>query len=74
MSRWAAALRFIGVGWYFAVCIVLGVLGGLWLSEKFHTGPILVVVGVLLGLAVAFFGLYRMLLPLIKDKNDKEDS
>ncbi len=74
MSRWAAALRFIGIGWYIGCCIVLGILGGLWLDNRFDTLPILTIVGLILGLIVAFYGLYRMLLPLIRDKQDREDS
>ena len=67
-------MRFIGVGWYIGSCIVLGVLGGLWLDNKFNTSPILVIVGLILGLVVAFYGMYQMLLPLIKNKQNKEDS
>ena len=73
MSRWVVALRFIGVGWYVGCCILLGVLGGLWLDNKFDTSPALVLVGLLLGLIVAFYGMYKMLLPLIKNKQNKED-
>jgi ATP synthase protein I len=74
MGRWEAALRFIGVGWFIGVSILLGVLGGLWLDKKFGTGPILVIVGLFLGLAVAFYGVYRMLLPLMRRRRDKENS
>jgi len=74
MGRWEAALRFIGVGWFIAISILLGVLGGLWLDNKFGTKPILVIVGLILGLVVAFYGVYRMLLPLMRSKRDKENS
>ncbi len=74
MSRWAAALRLVGVGWYIGVCIVLGVLGGLWLDNKFDTKPILVIVGLLLGITVAFYGVYRMILPNLNNKQDKGKS
>jgi len=74
MGRWEAALRFIGVGWFVGVSILLGVWGGLWLDEKFGTAPILVIVGLILGLVVAFYGVYRMLLPLMRSKRDKENS
>lgn len=74
MGRWEAALRFVGVGWFIGISILLGVLGGLWLDGKFGTEPILVIVGLILGLAVAFYGVYRMLLPLIRTKKDKEDN
>jgi len=74
MSRWAAALRFIGVGWFIGISILLGILGGLWLDRKFDTKPLFVIVGLILGLVVAFYGVYQMLLPLIKDKNNREDN
>lgn len=71
MGRWAAALRFIGVGWFVGISIFLGVWGGLWLDDKFGTSPILVIVGLLLGLFVAFYGVYRMLLPFVRNRQDK---
>jgi len=74
MSRWAAALRLVGVGWYIGVCIVLGVLGGLKLDEKFHTTPIMVIVGLILGVIVAFYGVYRMILPTINKRQNKGKS
>ncbi|GAG60170.1 unnamed protein product [marine sediment metagenome] len=74
MRRWGAALRFIGVGWFIGISIVGGVLVGLWLDSKFGTKPILVIVGLIFGLVVAFYGVYRMLLPLMRSKRDKENS
>ena len=74
MKRWVAALRFIGIGWYIGTCIVLGVIGGLWLDNKFNTRPVLVIIGLISGIIVAFTGVYRMLLPLIRNKENKEDS
>jgi ATP synthase protein I len=73
MSRWAAALRFIGVGWFVGICIVGGVLGGLWLDNKFGTKPILVILGLIFGLLVAFYGVYRMLLPIMRNKRNGEN-
>ncbi len=66
-------MRFIGVGWYIGSCIVLGVFGGLWLDNKFNTRPILVIAGLFLGLVIAFYGMYRMLVPLIKNKQNKKE-
>jgi len=74
MGRWEAALRFIGVGWFIAISILLGVLGGLWLDTKFGIAPVMLIVGLILGLVVAFYGVYRMLLPLMRNKRDKENS
>ncbi|MFC2016235.1 AtpZ/AtpI family protein [Chloroflexota bacterium] len=74
MKRWEAALRLIGIGWYIGICIVLGVLGGIWLDNKFNTTPVLVIVGLILGLVVAFYGVYRMILPNLNNKQDKGGS
>lgn len=70
MKRWVAALRLMGIGWYIGCCIVLGVVGGLWLDNKFNTKPILVIVGLILGIVVAFYGTYRMILPTISNKQN----
>ena len=71
MSRMIAALRLIGVGFFMGVSIVLGVTAGLWLDSRFDTSPILVIAGLLLGIAVAFYGVYQMLLPLIGSKRNE---
>ncbi len=62
------------MGWYIGACIVLGVIGGLWLDNKFNTNPILVIVGLILGVIVAFYGMYRMILPNIKKKQNRGKS
>ena len=74
MSRWVAALRLIGVGFFIGGSILLGVVVGLWLDSRLNTSPILVIVGLVLGIAVAFYGVYRMLLPFIGNKQGKESS
>ncbi|HJM36368.1 MAG: hypothetical protein CL877_04710 [Dehalococcoidales bacterium] len=71
MSRREMALRLLGMGWYVGICIVLGVFGGLWLDSKLHTRPVLVIIGLLLGIIVAFYGVYRMILPNINQKRSK---
>jgi len=74
MSRWVAALRLVGVGFFVAGSILLGVVGGLWLDNKLNSEPIGVIVGLLLGLIIAFYGVYRMVLPFMSNKRDKENS
>lgn len=74
MSRWVDALRLVGVGFFIGGSIVLGVVVGLWLDNKLNTSPILVIVGLVLGIVVAFLGVYQMLLPLIGNKQNKESS
>jgi ATP synthase protein I len=74
MVRWVAALRLVGVGFFIGGSILLGVFAGLWLDSRLNTSPILVIVGLFLGIVIAFYGVYRMLLPLIGKKQDKENS
>jgi len=59
------ALRLVGIGWYVALCIVFGVWLGVWLDGKFDTSPIITLIGLFLGLFVAFWGGYRMLMDVI---------
>ena len=73
MDRWAAALRLTGFGFYIAACILIGVLTGLWLDNKLDTGPWLMIGGLVVGLAIAVYGVYRMIRPLMDDKQDKEN-
>jgi ATP synthase protein I len=73
MGKWQSALRYVGLGWFVGICIAGGVLGGLWLDGEFHTRGLLVVVGLVAGVIVAFYGVYRMILPDIKNKQNKGD-
>lgn len=59
------ALRLVGIGWYVALCIALGVGGGAWLDRQFDLSPLLTMLGLFLGLLVAFWGGYRMLMDVI---------
>lgn len=47
--------RLLGMGFYIAICIVLGVVGGMQVDKALDTGKAFTVVGLLLGL---FFGLW----------------
>lgn len=68
MPKWALTMRLLGLGWYVAICVVLGVVGGLWLDKRFHTLPVFTLVGTVLGTVVAFYGVYKMVLPLVQDE------
>ncbi len=67
-----AALRVLGVGFFIGGSIVLGVLLGIWLDTKFNT-HLLWIAGLILGIVVAVWGVYQMLLPLMSNKRDKEN-
>ena len=73
MRRWEAALRLTGVGFFIGGSIALGVFGGHWLDSKLDTN-LFWIIGLILGIVVAFYGVYQMLLPLISNRRDKENS
>jgi F0F1-type ATP synthase assembly protein I len=63
----------VGVGWYMALSLLAGILGGLWLDNRFGTLPILTIIGLVLGSVLAFYGAYRMVLPLVGPDDDTKD-
>ena len=75
MNLWVLAVRLTGLGWYVALCIVFGVVGGLALDGLLETKPLFMLLGILLGSVVAFWGLYKMVQSLMnaaatQGKND----
>ena len=74
MDRRLAALGLAGVGFFVAGSIILGVLGGRWLDGKLNSEPVCLIVGLILGIVVAFYGVYTMLRPFIGGKGDKGNS
>ena len=74
MNRWVSALRLTGVGFYIGGCIAGGVYLGVWLDGKYQLSPLFILIGLGLGLFLAFYGTYRMLLSAIGRGNDEGDS
>ena len=74
IKRWRIALSLIGIGWRIGLSIIAGVLGGLWLDNTINTKPLFVIIGLILGIIVAVYGVYQMLIPLMNDRQDKEDA
>lgn len=68
------AVRLLGLGWYVAVCIVLGVLGGVWLDDRLGVTPLFTLLGVGFGLIVAAWGAYRMAAPLLNTNPMRKDN
>ena len=65
MGRLPPAVRLLGIGWYFALCIVIGIVGGVQLDRQVGKDHIFTLVGLFLGLILAFFGGYVMLLEVL---------
>jgi len=74
MKRWQAPLQLLGIGWFIALCIVMGVLGGIWLDGKTGAKPLWTILGLILGVVIAFTGAYRMIAPYINKKNNRKDN
>ena len=62
---WVIALRVTGLGWYVAACILLGVFGGLGLDHLVGTTPLFTFLGIILGSVLAFWGLYKLVQPVL---------
>ena len=76
-KRWAGAIRLIGIGWYIAACILLGTLGGRWVGHKVGgngSEVIFTILGLILGLILAFVGVYRMVKSTLTNDKDKGNS
>lgn len=67
MPLWALALRLTGLGWYVAACIIAGLGGGILLDRWLQTQVLFTLLGVVLGSATAFYGVYRLVRPLMGD-------
>ena len=74
---WVSAAQFTGLGWYAAAAILLPTLGGAWLDGRLGASPLFLLTGLLLGLAAAFYGAYRMAAEFLaggrKDGEDGEN-
>ncbi|MGP8079948.1 MAG: AtpZ/AtpI family protein [Dehalococcoidales bacterium] len=74
---WLPMLSLMGMGFYIAIAIILGIWGGHWLDGKMNTSPLWLIIGLFLGIAVAALGVYNMIKPFIqeakKPDNNKKD-
>ena len=72
MAWWGVALRLTGLGWYVAACVVLGVVGGLALDRLVGTRAVFTLIGTVLGSVAAFWGVYKMILPVLYGSKDQD--
>lgn len=70
MNRLIPALRLTGIGFFIGICIA----GGAFAGWKIGDGkPLFMIIGLLVGLVVAVYGVYRMIRPLMNNKQDREN-
>ena len=69
MDKWVPALKLTGIGFYVATCIVGGAFLGWWLGDK---QPLYIIIGLVAGLLIAGYGVYRMLRSLINEQKNQE--
>lgn len=74
MDKRMRVWRLVGLGWYIAACLVLGILAGIWLDQALHLAPVFVLIGLAVGLGAAFTGMYRMLVNVVKDQDTDKGS
>ena len=64
LIRQKDVLRLLGFGWYFATNLGIGIAGGYFLDRWLETQPVFLLLGLLLGTASGFYGMFKMLMPL----------
>lgn len=60
---------YIDLGMRFALTIILGVFGGMWLDGKIGTTPLFLILGFFLGATAGFWSLYKTI--YLKNPNNK---
>ncbi|MHB8104814.1 MAG: AtpZ/AtpI family protein [Dehalococcoidales bacterium] len=70
MNKWIPALRLTGIGFYIAICIVGGTLTGWWLGGK---KPLFMIIGLVAGLIIAIYGVYRMIRSVVNEQKNREN-
>ncbi len=74
MHKLPQTMRLMGLGWYVALSIIGGVVGGVLVDSWLNTEPIFTLVGLFGGLLLAFFGGYFLLMEAIgKGRGNRAD-
>jgi F0F1-type ATP synthase assembly protein I len=73
LTKIQPALGLLGIGWYFALSIVGGVGAGALVDDWLDTKPLFAMLGLAVGLAVAFWGGYKLLMRVMPKGNQGVD-
>ena len=64
------AFRLLGIGWYVALSIAGGTIGGVLLDGWLGLSPLFTLLGLGAGIALAVAGMYRMLGAVLSPSSD----
>ena len=73
MRGTAIALRLLGIGWFVALCISGGGIGGFWLDRWLGLSPLFTLLGLVAGVVLAVTGMYRMLMAVLSESQRSTD-
>ena len=71
-GRMGTVLRLVGIGWYVGLCIGGGGFGGLLLDNQLDRNPLFTLLGLGVGIALAVFGMFRMLMAVLANSSDSK--
>ena len=54
--------KFIGIGWFFAILIIVGIGGGVWLDNKAGTSPLFMILGLVIAVSAIVLSIYKIYL------------
>ena len=70
---WITGVQFVGLGWFIALAILAGTFGGLFLDRWVGTEPLFLLSGLLLGIVLAFYGTYRMVVRYLAGQENSSE-
>ncbi len=62
--------RLVGIGWYVGICIGGGAAVGLLIDRRFDLAPLVTLLGLGVGIALAGLGMFRMLSLVLASQSD----
>ncbi len=60
------------LGFLIAIPLIAFLLFGIFLDRKFHTFPIFLISGIIIGLVITFLDLYYLVLPFLEKRSKKK--
>lgn len=75
VRKWPVLLPLLTVGFYVALSLLIPTILGWWIGNKVHHEVLLPLIGLGIGTIIMIYGVYRMLLPFLREAGwGEEDS